>query len=81
MIEPGKDSKTPKRPLIFYYVVTLLVLMLLNWMLVPMLAQRQVVEVGYNEFVSMLDDGKVQTVAYEASESQIVFEATDENGK
>ena len=81
MIEPGKDSKTPKRPLIFYYVVTLLVLMLLNWLLVPMLAQRQVVEVGYNEFVSMLDDGKVQTVAYEASESQIVFEATDENGK
>ena len=81
MVEPGKDSKTPKRPLIFYYAVTLLVLMLLNWLLVPMLAQRQVVEVGYNEFVSMLDDGKVQTVAYEPSESQIVFEATNEDGK
>lgn len=81
MVEPGKDSKTPKRPLIFYYAVTLLVLMLLNWLLVPMLAQRQVVEVGYNEFISMLDDGKVQTVAYEQSESQIVFEATNENGK
>ena len=81
MVEPGKNSKTPKRPLIFYYAVTLLVLMLLNWLLVPMLAQRQVVEVGYNEFVSMLDDGKVQTVAYEPSESQIVFEATNENGK
>ena len=81
MVEPGKNSKTPKRPLIFYYAVTLLVLMLLNWLLVPMLAQRQVVEVGYNEFVSMLDEGKVQTVAYEPSESQIVFEATNENGK
>ena len=81
MVEAGKDSKTPKRPLIFYYAVTLLVLMLLNWLLVPMLAQRQVVEVGYNEFVSMLDDGKVQTVAYEPSESQIVFEATNEDGK
>ena len=81
MVEPGKNSKTPKRPLIFYYAVTLLVLMLLNWLLVPMLAKRQVVEVGYNEFVSMLDDGKVQTVAYEPSESQIVFEATNENGK
>ncbi|MGO5028227.1 ATP-dependent zinc metalloprotease FtsH [Candidatus Agathobaculum pullicola] len=80
-MEPGKGSKTPKRPLIYYYVVTLLVLMLLNWLLVPMMAQRQVIEVGYNEFVSMLDDGKVQTVAYEPSESQIVFEATDENGK
>ena len=81
MVEPGKDPKTPKRPLIFYYAVTLLVLMLLNWLLVPMLAQRQVVEVGYNEFVSMLDEGKVQTVAYEPSESQIVFEATNEDGK
>ena len=81
MMEPDKDSKTPKRPLIFYYALTLLVLMLLNWLLVPMLAQRQVIEVGYNKFVSMLDDGKVQTVAYEPSESQIVFEATDENGK
>ena len=81
MVEPGKDSKTPKRPLIYYYAVTLLVLMLLNWLLVPMLAQRQVVEVGYNEFVSMLDEGKVQTVAYEPSESQIVFEATNEDGK
>ena len=81
MVEPGKDSKTPKRPLIFYYAVTLLVLMMLNWLLVPMLAQRQVVEVGYNEFVSMLDEGKVQTVAYEPSESQIVFEATNEDGK
>lgn len=81
MVEPGKAPKTPKRPLIFYYAVTLLVLMLLNWLLVPMLAQRQVVEVGYNEFVSMLDDGKVQMVAYEPSESQIVFEATNEDGK
>ena len=81
MVEPGKDSKTSKRPLIYYYAVTLLVLMLLNWLLVPMLAQRQVVEVGYNEFVSMLDEGKVQTVAYEPSESQIVFEATNEDGK
>ena len=81
MIEPGKGSKTPKRPLIFYYAVTLLVLMLLNWLLVPMLAQRQVVEVGYDEFISMLDDGKVQTVAYDQPESQIVFEATNDKGK
>lgn len=81
MVEPGKGSQTPKRPLIFYYVITLLVLMVLNWLLVPMFAQRQVVEVGYDEFVSMLDAGKVQTVAYDQAESQIVFEGTDEDGK
>lgn len=81
MVETGKGSQSPKRPLIFYYAVTLLVLMLLNWLLVPMIAQRQVVEVGYDEFISMLDAGKVQTVAYNQPESQIVFEATGENGK
>ena len=73
-------SPAPKRPLIFYYAVTLIILMLLNWLLVPMLAQRQVIEVGYDEFVSMLDDGRVQTVAYDQTESQIMFEATDEDG-
>ena len=81
MIDSGKRQKTPKRPLIFYYVVTLLILMLLNWLFFPALMQRQVTEVGYDEFVSMLDEGRVQTVAYNQPESQIVFEATDEDGK
>ena len=81
MIDSGKRQKTPKRPLIFYYVVTLLILMLLNWLFFPALMQRQVTEVGYDEFVSMLDEGRVQTVAHNQPESQIVFEATDEDGK
>ena len=81
MIDSGKRQKTPKRPLIFYYVATLLILMLLNWLFFPALMQRQVTEVGYDEFVSMLDEGRVQTVAYNQPESQIVFEATDEDGK
>ena len=81
MIDSGKRQKTPKRPLIFYYVVTLLILMLLNWLFFPALMQRQVTEVGYDEFVSMLDEGRVQTVAYNQPESQIVFEATHGDGK
>ncbi len=81
MIDSGKRQKTPKRPLIFYYVVTLLILMLLNWLFFPALMQRQVTEVGYDEFVSMLDEGWVQTVAYNQPESQIVFEATNGDGK
>ncbi len=76
-----KSPKTPKRSLIFYYAVTLAVLMLLNWLFFPALMQRRVTEVGYDEFTAMLDEGRVQTVAYDQPESQIVFEATDEDGK
>ena len=81
MVDTGKNQKNPKRPLIFYYVVTLLILMLLNWLFFPAMMQRRVTEVGYNEFTAMLDEGRVQTVAYDQSESQIVFEATDEDGR
>ena len=81
MVGPANGSKTPKKPLIFYYAVTLVVLMLLNWLLFPMLAQRQVTEVGYDEFLSMVDDGRVETVAYDKQEEQIVFEGKNEDGK
>ena len=43
-----KGAKNPKKPLIFYYAVMLLVLMMLNWLLFPSLLQRQVTEVGYD---------------------------------
>ncbi len=52
-----KGAKNPKKPLIFYYAVMLLVLMMLNWLLFPSLLQRQVTEVGYDEFISMVDNG------------------------
>ena len=81
MVGPANGSKTPKKPLIFYYAVTLVVLMLLNWLLFPMLAQRQVTEVGYDEFLSMVDEGRVETVAYDKQEEQIVFEGKNEDGK
>ncbi len=77
----NKGQKSPKRPLIFYYAVTLIVLMLLNWLLFPSLLSRQVTEVGYDELVSMVDDGKVETVSYDSQDHEIVFEAKDDNGK
>lgn len=59
----------------------LLVLMMLNWLLFPSLLQRQVTEVGYDEFISMVDDGKVQTIAYDKQDQEITFEATNDKGK
>ena len=77
----NKGQKSPKRPLIFYYAVTLIVLMLLNWLFFPSLLSRQVTEVGYDELVSMVDDGKVETVSYDGQDHEIVFEAKDDKGK
>ena len=71
----NKGAEIPKRPLIFYYAVTLIVLMLLNWLFFPSLLSRQVTEVGYDELVSMVDDGKVETVSYDSQDHEIVFEA------
>ena len=77
----NKRQKSPKRPLIFYYAVTLIVLMLLNWLFFPSLLSRQVTEIGYDELVSMVDDGKVETVSYDSQDHEIVFEAKDDKGK
>ena len=71
----SKPQKSPKRPLIFYYIAMLVVLMLLNWLLFPSLLSRQVTEVGYDELVSMMDSGKVQTVSYDSQDHEIIFEA------
>ena len=78
--EPSNDKRKPRRNIAFYYVIALLILILLNALLFPSLMQRQVTEVGYNTFLSMLESGRVQEIAYEGSESQIVFIATDESG-
>ena len=77
MVDMDSQNKTPKKPLIFYYLIAMLVLMLLNALLFPALLQTSVTEVGYNEFLSMVDDGKVEEVARD--DTEIVFTAKDEN--
>lgn len=81
MLQSPNDAKSPKKPLIYYYIVTLLVLMLLNIFLFPTLLQRQVVEIGYGDFSDMVEAGSVKRVAYSADDRQIIFEATGEDGK
>ncbi len=73
------EDKSPKRPLIFYYLIVTLVLMLLNALVFPSLLATQVTEVGYNDFLSMIEKKQVEEVAME--EDQIVFTSRDENDK
>ncbi len=78
MIQSDKPSK---KPLIYYYAVATIVILLLNALLFPSLLQRQVREVGYSDFLKMVDAGKVTEVALEQENEQIVFLAKDDSGK
>ena len=51
-----KEVKTPNKPLAIYYAIVLLVLMLLNFVLVPWMSERQVKEVEYGTFMSKTED-------------------------
>ncbi|MCI6376832.1 MAG: ATP-dependent zinc metalloprotease FtsH [Clostridiales bacterium] len=73
------ENKSPKKPLIFYYLIAMLVLMLLNALVFPLLFATPVTEVGYNDFLSMIDAKQVDEVAME--EDQIIFTSKDENGQ
>lgn len=74
-----KVEKSPKKPLIFYYLIAMVVLMLLNALVFPMLFSNQVKEVGYNEFLSMIEQKQVAQVAMETD--QIMFTTKGENGE
>ncbi len=73
------EDKSPKKPLIFYYLIAMVVLMLLNALVFPMLMSTPVTEVGYNDFLDMIANKKVKEVAME--DDQILFSATDDNGQ
>ncbi len=79
MIQSDKPSK---KPLIYYYVIAMIVLMILNAVLFPSLLSRRVQEVGYSDFLKMVDEGKVKEVSLEEDAEQIVFIAVnDENNE
>ena len=68
-----KEVPKPKKPLIFYYGVVLLVLMLFNLLAMPWLAQRQIREVDYSTFIQMADDRELGQVEVQQEENQILF--------
>ena len=71
-----KEVKTPKRPLIYYYGIVLLIILLFNTLVTPMLSRRQVVEVDYGTFMDMIDERDIGMVQVE--DTQILF--TDKDG-
>lgn len=71
-----KEVRSPKKPLIYYYAITLLVIFLFNIFITPLLMQGQVEEVDYGVFMEMTEKKDIGSVQVE--DSQIVF--TDKGG-
>ena len=71
------EVKQPKKPLIYYYVIVLLVLMLFNFLAMPWILQRQVREVDYGTFISMTEEKQVGQVEIQAESNQIIFTDKD----
>ena len=65
------EVKTPKKPLIVYYAIAILVVLLINTLLVPMVSQARVKYVDYGTFIRMTEEDKISEV--QVRDNQIVF--------
>ena len=65
------EVKTPKKPFVFYYIIVLLALMLINFLAVPGLMQASIIEVDYGTFMSMTEEKDIGQV--EIEDNQILF--------
>lgn len=72
-----KEVKSPKKPLIYYYGIALLLIFLFNILVMPLIAQEKVKEVDYGTFMSMTEQKNIGKV--EVQDSQIIF--TDKKDK
>ena len=73
-----KEVKNDRKPIAFYYAIVLLVLLLLNFLLIPQINSAKVQDTTYGNFIEMLGDGKVSQVEVNSSDNEITFK--DESG-
>ena len=71
-----KEVKTPRKPLAIYYALVLLMLLLLNFVLLPWMEERQIKEVDYGTFMTMTEEKSIGRVDIESN--QIIFTDKDE---
>ena len=75
------EVKTPKKPFIYYLIIAATIMILLNTLVFPNVLKHQVKEVGYNEFLAMVDNNQVTQVEKDDTNGEYVFIAKDSNGK
>ena len=72
------EVHSPKKPLIFYYMVAMLLVMLFNFIAMPWLSQYQIQDVDYNTFVSMTEKGEIGRAEIQEADNRILFTSKDE---
>ena len=72
------EVHSPKKPLIFYYMVAMLLVMLFNFIAMPWLSQYQIQEVDYNTFVSRTEKGEIGRAEIQEADNRILFTSKDE---
>ena len=72
-----KEVKNPKKPLAYYYTITLIALVLFNIFVAPMLNRQRVVETDYSTFMRMIEEQKIGKV--DVSDTEIVFTDKDDS--
>ena len=75
----NNKPKKPKKPIVFYYLIALAVLMVLNALVFPQYMSSSLEEVDYGTFLQMVDEGKVISAVVETD--QVRFEAVDDDGR
>ena len=74
-----KKSNMPKKPIMFYYIVALVIFIALNTFLFPKLLDEKIEEVDYGTFIDMVEKGEVAKV--ELTDTQIFFSSIEEDEK
>lgn len=74
-----KEVKNDKKPIAFYYAIVLLVLLLLNFLLIPQINSAKIQDTTYGNFIEMLEDGKVSQVEVNSADSEIEFKDSSGN--
>lgn len=72
------EVKKPKKPLISYYCIVLLILILFNSLAMPWLMEHQIKDVDYGTFIQMTEDGQVGRVNIKEQSNTIVFTDKEE---
>ena len=73
-----KEVKTPKKPLLYYYFIAMICLLLFQFLAMPWLSQVRIQTVDYNTFVSMVEDGTVTAAEIQEQENRILFSDQDQ---
>ena len=71
------EVKFPKKPLLYYYLVAMMIVVLFNLIAMPWISEHQIRDVDYNTFVTMTEQGEVGKVEIQQQDNRILFTSTD----